>query len=74
MITRFQGGHAFAHLNHNACTFMAENSRENPLRVRARAGKFIRMANACGFDFHQDLARLRAVQFDLHHGQWFARF
>jgi hypothetical protein len=48
----------------HAGAFMAEDHREEPLRIRARARELIRMAHAASPDLDQHLALLRACEID----------
>src|SRR5688572_135578 len=51
MITFFQALHAWANVDHDACTFMAENYREFAFGVIAAERKSIGMANSGCFQF-----------------------
>jgi hypothetical protein len=70
VITRLQGGDAFAYLKHYASAFVPKDGGEQPLRVVARARELIGVAHAGGFDFNQDFASFGAVQVDLHDLEW----
>ena len=67
VIARFQAGDTFPDLQHNTGAFVTEDGREKPFWVRAGEGEFVRVADARGFDFNQNLARARTFQIDLHH-------
>ena len=71
VIAHFKAGHTLAHFNHDARALMAEDRREDALRIIARTGELIRVAQAGRLDFDQDLSRARAFQIDLHN---FKRF
>jgi hypothetical protein len=72
MITHRKAGHTRADFNNNACAFMAQNRRENTFGVITGTGEFIRMTQACGLDFNQNLARARAFKVHFHYFKWFA--
>ena len=74
MVARFQAGDTGAYLQHHTGAFMAQNGGEHALRIGARQGKFIRMANAGGLDFHQNLTGFRAFKVHFHNFQRFACF
>ena len=74
MIAGLQAGHTRAAFHHDPCALMAQNRREQPLGISARKGELIRVANTGGFDFHQNLAGLWALEIDLHDFKWFAGF
>ncbi len=59
VIARHYAGHASADLLHDARAFVAENHREQPLRIRARARELIGVTDARGLQLDQHLARLR---------------
>jgi hypothetical protein len=52
---------------------VTEDDREQPFRVGTRAGEFVSVANAAGFDLNQDFASLRAVEVQSHDLQGLAR-
>ena len=74
MVTGLEPGHSRSGFDHDACALVTKNGREKALGVLSRKGESVRMADARGFDFHQDFSRLRPL--DLHRldGQRFARF
>ena len=45
---------------------MAEDRRKDAFGVIAGAREFVRVAQAGGFDFNQNLTRFRAFKIDLH--------
>nr|GEU28163.1 hypothetical protein [Tanacetum cinerariifolium] len=56
VVVFFEGFHARSHIDHDACAFVAEDGREQALRVGARQGVVIGMADAGGFQLDQHLA------------------
>ena len=66
MIPDLKACHAFANFDHHAGTFMAENGREDSLRVIARTGKLVSMAKASGLDFHQNFTCAWTFEVHLH--------
>ena len=71
MIALAQRGHARPDVDHDARTFVTQNRRKQALRIRARAGKLIRVTYPAGLDLHQDFARFGPVQI---HGDDFQGF
>src|SRR6185503_3376329 len=55
---------AWADVDHYAGAFVSEDHREQPLRISARAGEFIRMADAGCAYLDEDLAGLRPIEID----------
>jgi hypothetical protein len=51
---------------------MAEDRRENPLWVVARAGEFICMTQSSCLDFNKHLSGARAFEVHFHNFQWFS--
>ena len=68
------GGHAGPDLFHDRAALVAEDRGEQSLRVGARQGVGVRVADAGGDDAHQDLAFLRAFDVDFFDLEWLARF
>ena len=73
VIARFQRGDPWPDLEHDARAFMAQDRGEQPFGIGARQGEFIGVAKAGGLDLDQDLARLGAVQVDVHDFKRLAR-
>ncbi|KNX41050.1 hypothetical protein ROTO_23510 [Roseovarius tolerans] len=71
VITHLEARHPLADLNDDTGPLMAQNGRENPFRVIARAGELVGMTQPRRLDLHQNLTRLRAVQLNLHDLQRF---
>jgi len=65
VIARLQAGDAGADFEDNTGPFMAENGWKQPLRIGARQGELIGVADAAGLDLHQHLARLGAFKIEL---------
>ncbi len=66
VIALAHAGHAGADIDHDARALMAENGGKEPLRVGAREGELVGMADAGRLDLDQNLALARAVEIDLH--------
>ena len=66
VIANFQAGNTFANFNNNASTLMAQNRRKQPFGIITRTRKFVRVANTCGFDLHQNLTRLGAFKVNIY--------
>jgi hypothetical protein len=66
MIAPFERRDTFAHFHDDARAFMAEDAGENSLRVIARTGEFIGVAQASRLDLDENLAALGALEIDLH--------
>jgi hypothetical protein len=64
MVAHFQRGHAGADLAHDAGAFMPQHRRKNPLRIGARQGIGVGMADAGRHDLDQHFARLRAFELE----------
>ena len=64
MIAGLHRRDAGAHLAHDAGAFVAEDRRENALRVGARQRVGVGVADAGRHDFDQHLAGLRALDVD----------
>ena len=71
MIAFFDAGHAGSDVYNDAGAFVTEDRRKQSLRVIARTGELVGMADAGRPDLDQDLARARPVQID---GMDFQRF
>ena len=56
-------------VDHHAGALVTEDHREQALRIGARAGELVRMADAGRADLDQDLAGLRPVEIDGFHDQ-----
>ena len=65
MVAFLQRRHPRPHIHHDAGPFMAENHREQALRVGPGAGEFVGMADAGGLDLHQHLPGPGAFQVHL---------
>ncbi len=74
VVALLERGDARAHVHHHARAFMAQDGREDAFRIGAREGVVIGVADACGLDFHQHLAELRALEVHGLDGQGFAGF
>ena len=66
MIPDLKACDAFADFNHNARALMSEDRRKDAFWVIAGARELVRVAQAGGFDFNQNLTRFRAFKIDLH--------
>ena len=66
MIALAHAGHAGADVDHHARALVAENGGKEPLRIGAREGELVGVADARRLDLDQDLALARAVEIDLH--------
>src|SRR6185437_15530824 len=66
VITLLQRGHARSDVDHDTRALVAEDHREEPLRVGTRAGELIGVADPTRLDLDQDLPGLRALQVDRH--------
>ncbi|KKL15907.1 hypothetical protein LCGC14_2500890, partial [marine sediment metagenome] len=64
--------HTFANFHHDACAFMAQNCRKNPLWVVPRAGELIRVSQAGGFYLDEHLPRARPFQINIHYDKRFS--
>ncbi len=64
MIPGFERRDAFAHLDHHAGTFMAENGGKGTFRIVARKGEGVGVTDPGGLELHQHLASPRAVEFN----------
>ena len=53
-------------LNHHPGALMAQDRRKNPLRIGARQGELIGVANARRLDLDQNLTGLRTGQVNLN--------
>ena len=73
MVAGFQRFYPRPDLEHHARAFMAQDRREGPLRVGARQGELVGMADAGGLDLDQNLASLRSFKVDLDNFQRLAR-
>ena len=62
MIAFLQRRHARAHIDHNSSPLVAQDGRERTLGIIARQCKGIGVADPCGFNLHQHLARARTVE------------
>ena len=62
-----------SHFQHHSRSLVAENGREESLRVRTRQGELVSMANAGRPNLHQRLARPRAFEIDAFDLEGFAR-
>ena len=74
MVARRHGGHAGSDLLHDRAALVAEDRGEQSLRVGARQGVGVRVADTGGDVAHQDLAFLRALDVDFFDLEWLARF
>src|SRR5471032_1253344 len=72
MVVLLQGGDARADVDHDARAFMAEDGREQTLRISAGQGVVVGMANAGRPQFDQDLAPPRSCQVYFFYRQRFA--
>src|SRR5271157_4925953 len=59
-------GHARADVDHDSRPLMPEYGGKEPLRVGARQGELVSVADAGRLDLDENLARFRAVEIDLH--------
>ncbi len=66
VIALAHAGHAGADIDHDARALMAEDGGKEPLRIGAREGELVGVADAGRLDLDQNLARARAVEIDLH--------
>ena len=67
MIALFHRGHAGADIDDDAGALVAEDRRKQPLRVGARQGELVGVADAGRLDLDQHLAGARAVELDGGH-------
>ena len=59
--------YAGAHLHDDSRALVAEDHREQSLRIRAGTREFVRVTDAGRTDLDQHFTRLRAIEFDLDH-------
>src|SRR6185312_8546806 len=64
VIALLEGGDARSDINHDSRALVAEDHGEEPLRVRARAGELVRMADPARLDLDQHLPRLGTLQIE----------
>jgi hypothetical protein len=69
----FTDGDAGADLDHDAGAFVAEDRREQALRIGARKREVVGVADAGGLDLDQNLAGLRAFELNGHDLERLAR-
>ena len=74
MISCRNRGNTLTDFLHHCTPFMAEDCRENPLRICSREGVCVRMADSGRDVANEDLALSRSFQFDLLDFQRFACF
>ena len=65
VIALLERGDAGAHVHHDARALVAQHAGKQPLRVGARQGEIIGVANAGRLDFNENFAGLRPVEVDL---------
>ena len=65
MVALLHGGDARADLDHDAGALMAEDRREQALRIGARQREVVGVADAGRLDLDQHLAGRRALQIDV---------
>ena len=70
MIALAQARHPGPDIDDDASPLMAENGGKQALRISAREGEIVSVADARRLDFDQDLAVAGAFEFDLHHLDW----
>ncbi len=72
MVALFDGGHARADIDDDAGAFVAEDRGKQSLRVGAREGELVGVADAGRLDLDQHFAGARAVELDGGHFKRFA--
>ena len=70
VIALAQARHPGPDIDHDASPLMAENGGKQALRIGAREGEIVGVADARRLDFDQDLAVAGAFEIDLRHFHW----
>src|SRR5262249_45870075 len=73
VVSRLERSHARAGFDHHTGSLMAENRREQALRVLAREGELVGMADARRLDLDHHFAGARAVEIDVRDRERLAR-
>ena len=66
MVSLLDRLHSRADIDHDSCSFMAQDRGEQSLRIRSGKREFVRMTNAGRLDLDHDLAFTGAFQIHVH--------
>jgi len=73
VIAHLEARHPLADLDHHARALVAEDGGKDPLRILARPGELVRVAQPRGLDLDQNLARAGPLELHIHDFQRLAR-
>lgn len=73
MIAFLDAGYACPGIDNDTRSFMSEDGRKNPFRIRAGQREFVGVTNPRCLDFHQNFTGFRAIEVHLHDFQRFSR-